>query len=247
MAELESVKTLGWSPYLGSKLGLVEVELLGRYPVRVQDFWAPAVEAMQQALRATGYEDPCDYIGSYNKRYIAGTNIWSWHSYGGAIDLDYGGDNPDSPDHPGVDRNPHIHEPIPRGFGTDPRFQITETQVEAVESIRTGNGRPVWRWLGWAIGDTMHFEPACTPGDARTGITYQGDNEMGFKDWANGMFDLFTDDEIDQLGEAGYWQGDDASYWYTLRDLGSEGRTLGQRAEVARFIQTSFVSSWLKP
>lgn len=173
---LQSVTELQWEPYLGATGSMVSMRLLGRYPIKVQDFWAPAVTAMNDALIDTGYENPCDWIGSYMKRPIAGTDYWSWHSYGAAIDLDYGGDNPDSPDHPGVDRNPHLREPIDPGFGTDPRFQITEHQVNAIESIRTGNGKPVWRWLGWSIGDTMHFEPACSPTDAATGIQYrQGD------------------------------------------------------------------------
>ena len=171
MRHLSSVTRLQWEPYLGKTDTLVNVRLLGRYPVKVQDFWRPAVEAMEQALIATGYENPCDYIGSYSKRPVAGTLYWSWHSYGGAIDLDYGGDNPASPDHPGVDRNPHLHRRIPwgdPGFGVE--FQLTEPQVKKVLAIRTVNGKPVWRWLGTSIGDTMHFEPACTPDDIKTGI-----------------------------------------------------------------------------
>lgn len=170
MAELASVKRLGWSPYLGKTSTLKYVDLLGRN-VRAQDFWVPAVEAMNEVLVATGYENPCDWTGSYNKRYISGTTIWSWHSYGGAIDLDYGGDNPDSPDHPLVDNNPHLHRPIPwgdPGFGTE--FQLLEHQVKAVLALRTNNGKPLWRWLGTSIGDTMHFEPLCTREDIETGI-----------------------------------------------------------------------------
>lgn len=170
MRHLRSVTDLEWEGYLGKTDTLVSMSLLGRYPVKVQDFWTPAVDAMHEALIFSGYEYPCDYIGSYLKRPIAGTDVWSWHSYGGAIDLDYGGDNPDSPDHPGIDKNPHIHEPIQRGFVQDGRFQITEAQVEAVERIRTVNGKQVWRWLGWAIGDTMHFEPACKPSDIKLGL-----------------------------------------------------------------------------
>lgn len=175
MRELDQVIELGWSPYLGKTDSLVKVTLLGRYPVKVQDFWVPAVEAMERALIDTGYENPCDWIGSYAKRPIAGTDVWSFHSYGGAIDLDYGGDNPDSPDHPLIDKNPHIHRRITEGdpgFGVE--WQILEHQVRAIEAIRTVNGAPVWRWLGWAIGDSMHFEPACSPADIATGIASGG-------------------------------------------------------------------------
>lgn len=199
MATLQSVTDLGWASYLGKTDTLISMTLLGRTPVKVQDFWQPAVEAMEQALVDTGYENPCDYIGSYKKREIAGTDFWSWHSYGAAIDLDYGGNNPESPDHPGIDRNPHLHEAVAPGFGTDTRFQITEAQVNAVESITTGNGNPVWRWLGWSIGDTMHFEPACTPDDARTGITYNpdGETEMTLDRWVTRLRDI----DIDRMVE----------------------------------------------
>ena len=168
-SELKSVIRLKWSPYLGKRSTLKYVDLLGRN-VRVQDFWVPATEAMGIALIATGYENPMDNTGSFYPRYISGTSIWSWHSYGGAIDIDYGGNNPDSPWHPGIDKNPHIHTRIYPGFGSDSRFQITEAQVNQVLAIRNNDGSKVWRWLGWSIGDSMHMEPACTPAQARTGI-----------------------------------------------------------------------------
>lgn len=77
----------------------------------------------------------------------------------------------------------------------------------------------------------------------------EGELEMlAYTDWANGMFDHFSDQEIANLYDAGFILGqerDDAiAYWVRLRDLGTE-RTPGQRHEVARFIQTSTVSAWL--
>ena len=221
MAELATVRRHGWSHYLGHTGGMVWVDLLGR-GVRVQDFWVPAVKAMRQALIATGYENPCDWTGSYNKRYIGGTSIWSWHSYGGAIDLDYGGDNPDSPDHPGTDRNPHLKTRIYPGFGNDPRFQITEAQVVAVTNIRTNNGKRVWRWLGWAIGDTMHFEPNCTPADIATGIdmttvatgTEEDDDDM--TEFALAIFARWSYADMENMRIAGYWEGITAPYYMNL-------------------------------
>ena len=166
---LSTVSRLGWSGYLGKRDTLKYVNVLGRN-VRVQDFWVPAAEALNHALVATGYENPCDNIGSFYPRFISGTDIWSWHSYGGPLDIDYGGNNEASPDHDGIDRNPHLRTRIYPGFGSDPRFQIQEFQVAAVLAIRTNNGKRVWRWLGWSIGDTMHMEPNCSPADIATGI-----------------------------------------------------------------------------
>jgi hypothetical protein len=177
---------------------------------------------MGRALIASGYENPMDWTGSYNKRKIAGSEKWSWHSYGGAIDLDYGGDNPDSPDHPGSDKNPHLYTRIYPGFGTDPRFQITEAQVNAVTAIRTNNGKKVWRWLGWAIGDTMHFEPLCTPDDARTGIdpttVYTGqEEEEDMTEFALAIFARWSYADMENMRHAGYWEGTTAPY-YMNRD-----------------------------
>ena len=166
-----SVTKYHWESWLGRRADMVVVPILGRSPVVVAAPLKEGAEAMDTALKATGYEDPTDWIGSYNKRTIAGMDVWSTHSYGIAIDLDYGGDNPDSPEHPPPDRNPHIYRPITLNDQMWGRgWQINREQVLAVEAIRTNNGKPVWRWLGWAIGDTMHFQVTCTPDDLATGI-----------------------------------------------------------------------------
>lgn len=224
MSELTSVKRLGWSPYLGAYKSLVYVTLLGRR-VKCQDFWAPAVEAMHTVLVETGYEHPCDWTGSYNKRTISGTSLWSWHSYGGAIDLDYGGDNPDSPDHALIDRNPHLHRRVPwgdPGFGTE--FQLLEHQVKAVLAIRTMNGKPVWRWLGTSIGDTMHFEPACSPADIATGIDTTTVAASGQEDdtmkYFLAIFAKWSYEDLEDMKSAGYWDG--TTSWYRAAD-GSRG------------------------
>jgi hypothetical protein len=66
--------------------------------------------------------------------------------------------------------------------------------------------------------------------------------------WANEMFDLFTNEEIQDLYDAGYIEGDEdevVAYFARLRDIGALNRTQGQRKEIARLIQTSTVSGWL--
>lgn len=208
MRHLPSVTALGWEQYLGQTETLTPMWLLGRYPIRVQLFWKPAVVAMEAALIDTGYENPCDYIGSYMKRPIAGTDLWSWHSYGGAIDLDYGGDT-DGDGDPTIDSNPHLHRPVTEAdYGVT--IQLTRADVDAILSIRTGNGRPVWRWLGESIGDSMHFEPACTPFDALTGITYEEDDMADiYPTWVAGWVTGLAEDpdktrqEFTRLNQAG--------------------------------------------
>ena len=172
MRHPSTVTKYGWQHWLGHRVHMILVPILGRSYVVVAEPLKEGAEAMNTVLIATGYENPCDWIGSYNKRPIKGTDIWSTHSYGIAIDLDYGGDNEDSPDHPGIDKNPHTYRAVTMN---DRRWdqnvwQITKEQVLAVEAIRTMNGKTVWRWLGWSIGDTMHFQVNCTQADLATGI-----------------------------------------------------------------------------
>ena len=172
--ELDRMEEWGYTPYIGKEDSLVRLNILGRYPVKVQDFWAPFITEMEARLIQTGYENPCDWTGSYKKRVISGTDIWSTHAYGLAVDLDYGGDDEDSElptTRDFIDKNPHIHRRIHRGdpgFGVE--WQILEHQVDAIEAIRTKTDKQAIRWLGWAIGDTMHFEVACHIDDLRSGL-----------------------------------------------------------------------------
>jgi hypothetical protein len=174
------MEELGWGSRLAAK-GTTQVHtLLGRYPVRLQQELAGAVAALEQALIDSGYENPCDYIGSWNVRKISGTSTWSEHSYGTAIDLDYGGDNVESPDHPGIDKNPHIHRRIlagDPGFGHE--WQISEAQVRAVEAVVNDDGVPIWRWLGWAIGDTMHWSVNVGPQACQVAGVYEAPDLSG--------------------------------------------------------------------
>jgi hypothetical protein len=89
----------------------------------------------------------------------------SLHNYGLAVDID-----------PFKHGNRHFK----KRFGDTWDFsdtRITRPQVEAVESIRTNSGARVFRWLGWTIGDTMHFQFDCSPSDLITGFT--GRSEVG--------------------------------------------------------------------
>jgi hypothetical protein len=178
----------GWAEFLGKSDTILQVTMLGRPGVELQAVLEEAARAADSALKSTGYEDPCDFIGSFNVRAVSGRDLWSEHAYGTAFDLDFGGHNPASPDHPLIDRNPDLGE----GNGLDPgdaRFgvvcQLLEHQVVAVEGIRTNNGRRVWGWLGWRKrGDTMHFRAVCSPDDLDTGIDWttvtQGGSFMEF-------------------------------------------------------------------
>lgn len=191
MAQHSSLATrLGWTDYLGSSNTLSYEWLLGRYPVKVQFPLIDALQAMEKVLIRVGYENPCDYIGSYMLRTVAGTDYWSNHAYGIAIDLDYGGDT-DGDGDPSIDKNPHVHRKIvpgDPGFGVE--WQILEDQVRAIEAIKNTDGQQMWSWhVGWALGDTMHWQinvsPQATQVDWST--TEAGGNDViAWYDWVEG-------------------------------------------------------------
>ena len=191
---------LGWIPYLGQTDSLVSKRILGRYPVKIQEVAEDALDAFEQALIATGYENPCDWTGSYMKRLIAGTDMWSTHAYGTAIDLDYGG----GVDEPFIDRNPHIHRPIqPSDFGVE--CQLLEHQVRAVEAIKNLDGRSMWRWLGWSIGDTMHFQLDVSPNMCQVDWSTVAGYEQG--DEGLTITELVTDETWQVLWDTGHIDG----------------------------------------
>lgn len=157
---------LGWTEHLGRTETLRTIEILGRSPVRVQEELVDVFTAFDQVLKVTGYENPCDYIGSYFYRTIGKKPIddpnatWSTHAYGTAIDHDYGYATADRE----VDKNPYIRRPIvpgDDGFGVE--WQILEHQVRAIEAIKNHRGDSILLWLGWGIGDTMHWQVNVRP------------------------------------------------------------------------------------
>jgi hypothetical protein len=80
----------------------------------------------------------------------SGTNC-SLHNYGIAVDIDpfgYG--------------NPHFQRRYGDGWDFSD-IKLTQDQVEAVETIENTFGERMFRWLGWTIGDTMHFEAQVSP------------------------------------------------------------------------------------
>ena len=149
----------------------VSLDMNGRFPVRLQPELEVAGLWMADAIMANGYRSPMGPTGSYNCRTIGGSNTWSLHAYAVAVDWDYG-------------ENPYLRGTrIQPGFGTDPRFMLTEAQVNAVEGIVNDDGDSIWRWLGWTIGDTMHFQvdvppDKCAPAGTQPVPPPIGDDDM---------------------------------------------------------------------
>ena len=126
------------------------ITFLGRSPVKISSFHKDAWLAAETALTATGYA-PAQIVGSYNCRVIAGRRSSSLHSYRLALDID---------PHPNWKHLPWS------------RTKLKKAQADAVEAIRTNNGKQVFK-AGWHFSDPMHFQVACTKADIETGINWK--------------------------------------------------------------------------
>ncbi len=103
-----------------------------------------AYKALEMALESAGYKPSSSW--SYNCRNIAGTNNYSLHSFGIAIDID----------------------PSANPFSTGDPYsgKIKASHVEAVLAIKNTRGRSVWAWGGnWTKRDRMHFQIDLSPTD----------------------------------------------------------------------------------
>ena len=118
-------------------------------------FWA--MTALEQAMTANGYKATVVGIPRACPTGIGGKECQpsgfncSLHNYRVAVDIDWFGYG-----------NPHFQKRFGDGWDFSD-CKVTRAQVDAVEAIRNTQGEPMFRWLGWAIGDTMHFEAQVPP------------------------------------------------------------------------------------
>lgn len=192
----------------------------------------PAYEAMKAAeatLRATGYSNVKSVwvprncpTGIAGKTCQANGTSCSLHNYGVAFDIDpfgYG--------------NPHFQ----RRFNDRWNFsdcKITRTQVEAVEGIRNIQGEQMFRWLGWAIGDTMHFELQVPP--SRTKVDYStvpdiGDMELMLVNGDGGAAVQWYQEAL--IG----WNSDALPEWGADSDFGNETETWVRAFQAAQDLE----------
>ncbi len=141
-------------------------------------------KAVEQTLWAHGYQAERAWIprncpgGIGGKPCQAdGTNC-SLHNYGIAVDVDpfgLGNDYFRTTAGRGI--------PYAAGRWSFGDIKFTRTQIEAVEAIRNTGNEQMFRWLGWAIGDTMHLEIQIPP--SRAAIDWdtvpEGEVEMALK------------------------------------------------------------------
>ena len=156
---------------------------------------AQAFEVFAEVMAATGYLFRESAGGTYNCRKISGTDQWSLHAYGIAIDL-----NPS--------KNP---------YGKPLRYDYPQEFLDGVASIVTSTGVPAFKWGGlWNTPDAMHFEIDVAPTTLSGGVTWPREDDMRVKEFVLGM--QAHPERIDRLVDAGvigpkkqatkdYWRG----------------------------------------
>jgi hypothetical protein len=128
-----------------------------RFHGSLRDFYvekntAPAWRIFSEIMKKHNYRFREPSGGTYNCRKIAGSNNYSLHSYGLALDL-----NPS--------KNPYsstLTTDMPKAFRDD------------IKRIKTGNGKQVFEWGGDWSGrkDAMHWEVDVSRSDLRTGVSH---------------------------------------------------------------------------
>ncbi len=167
-----SAKRRWWADRRCDTTGLASISFLRRgepdtvAKVLVQPEVVEIWEAMETVLIELSYGD-ADIVGSIRHCPFgiggktceeSGKNC-SLHNYCLALDVD-----------PWAAGNPHFRKPWPLWSWSKVKF--TKQQVLAVERIRMLDGSKPLRWLGWAIGDTMHWEIDIPPASAESGVDW---------------------------------------------------------------------------
>ena len=191
MAFTSSVRS--WWDYRRCSIGQPRpTGFFGRHTVWQQPELADAITALEAGHIESGYVPDSDgYIGSVRScpHGIAGARCQpsgsgcSLHNYVIAYDIEY-------------NYNRHIKaKTYAEDFGAwwfPAVCKYTLAQVRAIEGIKNIEGEQMWRWLGWAIGDFMHWQinvpPSRTTVDWNTVPTEKVETTMNLHALARAAF-----------------------------------------------------------
>ncbi len=178
----------------------------------VPDVWAPAIVALEMALRAGSYTPRSAW--AYNFRGIAGATCTcsnfgrcSLHGGQGAIDID-----------PRL--NPFIRTSTFRWRDT----AFTPEQIAFIEGMLNTKGEQLWFWGGrWnSIKDYMHWEPNVDPGSTDVDwSTVPG--EIGVDMWLHGLDIGIKDEPSVEDPRVGTLQAMLVAEGYDLGNFGPNG------------------------
>ena len=167
-----------WASYRCNEAEMVPLQFLGRR-TKVNRLTVDAFRALSQALESTGYR--ASSAGCFVCRKIRGSENWSLHAYGLAMDIDPGC----NPHRVGYTSSARLSDAASqdarcadvRANRADTNF--TPEQIAAAESIRTVDGLRVFTWAGhWRRSpDAMHFQIDVTPAELSRGLATGGARE----------------------------------------------------------------------
>lgn len=213
--------------------------MFGRSPVYAQNTsW---VRALEQAHYNAGYVPTTGgFIGSKRNcpHGIGGKDCQedgddcSLHNYGLAWDVEY-------------QYNPHVK----RRIDEDELWTLFNTGVtkynpdivRVIEAVKTTGGVQAFTWLGYSLGDFMHWQVNFPPEDQEIdwSTVDNTEDEMTYEQFRTAEFDLWTDENIMSAFDRGRFESTDRAgferYWVTERSQ-------RKPAEKARFM-TDFYSS----
>ena len=215
MAFTSTVRTW-WAAYRCTPGVRVPTGFFGRHPVYAanQD-GITATQVLEQGHIESGYVPTAGgYIGSKRQcpAGIGGKTCQesgadcSIHNYCMAWDIEY-------------QYNLYIRTSVePEDFSEDwfPAVcKYTLSEVRAIEGIKNTTGEQMFRWLGWAIGDFMHWQINVPP--TRMTVDWntvpnqdveEGDMEQFYQD----MLDQWSAEDLDTMKTAGFWDGNTDYY-----------------------------------
>ncbi len=189
-----------WADWLCHKGSgkFADAEFFGRTIGGVPVVAVDAFRGLEQALKSSGYDPKSSW--AYNCRNIAGTNSYSLHSFGIAIDID-----------------PKVN---PYSSGDPYSGKIKAKHVTAVLDIKNKRGQSVWSWGGnWRKRDRMHFQldqhAKNVDVDWSTVRGGEGMTTSSVQKEATRNTGKASPELIDAAFAAGWAQGD-KNYWHKL-------------------------------
>lgn len=200
---------------------------------QIRAWWGPACEAradvslldayraLDAKLRKWNYRPRAKVTGAFNCRPITGGTGYSLHAFDPgepftfwtgvtvttavAVDINW-------------DVNP---------YGSTLVTDMPREMVDDILSIRTNNGKQVWRWGGDYSGnkDAMHFEVCCSPTDINTGIRMEAVPNKKEEDMSSVIWVL--DPEASAPGPHAYHVSGVLAKWLPTIDAVNTAKFLG--------------------
>jgi hypothetical protein len=141
-----------WSHALGNQDDLIIMNFNGEGRARINKEVLPAFTLLNMCLKDDDYITQRKTTGGFNYRKIAGSDRYSCHAYGLAVDINW------------------QLNPVTRDGSIKTNF--LDSTINNILNIKTQDGLPIFRWGGNynSYKDPMHFEIYVTPAELAVGI-----------------------------------------------------------------------------